>query len=567
MKIFNLIQLKWDEFNTQVRSYLSKSLGESGQNFGPSQIYGLIMSVINGVTQNMMLYVEDSMNEQNIHNAERKKSVYSLSRLSGYEPSMGTAAKCNIKISPKPGISNENNNIVIQNHTKVLSKSNGLMYNIILPQNDIVININSDNSLKYVSVVEGVFEKQSFVSEGGELFSTNVSFNGDCDIDYLTVKVNGVLWIRRDSLYDMDANEESYIVKTSLTKGVDVYFGNGQYGKKIEPNDRIDIEYLIHSGEKGNINQNESQIFEFKDSLKNIIGDEIDGNKIFNVVIDSPDGVSSGTYSESIDQVRLMTGFNSRTLTLADPKNYKIFLNRFSFVGYNRVWTEPGSMIVNGICMKNYKNMMKNGLDYFSLNQSDFFLSDAQKKSIEQTIVSSNQQIGGIIFKYIEPTIKKYAIQLFVKMKDGVIYDVDTMNSKIRNIVGNFFADIKSDIFIAKSDIIYIIKKEIVDIDAIDIYILSEENEISIKQGFYIKQNYTYNPLTGVYDIYNEKITLFDGDDYHIGLDEHGNIYLENDMHFPVLMGGWSYVSKNSTSYLTETQEVMIDDPLIINFK
>ena len=72
--------------------------------------------------------------------------------------------------------------------------------------------------------------------------------------------------------------------------------------------------------------------------------------------------------------------------------------------------------------------------------------------------------------------------------------------------------DIKSDIFIAKSDIIYIIKKEIVDIDAIDIYILSEENEIAIKQGFYIKQNYTYNPLTGVYDIYNEKITLFDGD-------------------------------------------------------
>ena len=65
-------------------------------------------------------------------------------------------------------------------------------------------------------------------------------------------------------------------------------------------------------------------------------GNEIDGNAYFNIYLEDRTGVTNGTYSETTAHVKEMIGYNSRSLVLADAKNYKIFLNKFSFVGYNR---------------------------------------------------------------------------------------------------------------------------------------------------------------------------------------------------------------------------------------
>lgn len=42
------------------------------------------MTVIAGIAHNIMLYIEDSLVEQNKYTAQRKKSVYGLASLSGY---------------------------------------------------------------------------------------------------------------------------------------------------------------------------------------------------------------------------------------------------------------------------------------------------------------------------------------------------------------------------------------------------------------------------------------------------------------------------------------------------
>ena len=562
MKIFSLLQNKYLEFDQQVKAYLSKTLSDYKATYGNSTVFGQLINVLNSVVQNQLLYIEDSLTEQNKYTAQRKKSIYGLAQVSGYNPSLGKAATCNVKLSFIPS-NHTNLNVILTNHTKVMCLQNGLTYNVVLPQESIVISIDRNNSSKYIQLVEGVFESQQFRSQGGQLYTQNISFSGDMDIDFLEVKVNNEIWERVDSLYDMKPDGKQYVCKTSIIKGADITFGNDQFGRALKDGDIIDVTYLIHSGELGNINGHEEAQFTFLDNSTNIAGEEISLNEIFNITLADGVSVNGGTYSETTDQVKEMIGYNSRSLVLADANNFKNMINKFSFCGYNRTWTEPGSLVVNSLIIKNYAQNLKKGNDYFGLTEKDFFLSDEQKASIKNCIANSGQQLAGTVYNIFDPSIWKYAAFIYIKCKDNNC-DKLTIEAKVRELIGEFMMNIKSDQFIPKSDIIHLLKSNISDIDGVDVYFLSEKNETAIQTHQYIKQTYTYNATKGLYDIHEETIRVNDGEDPGLGLDEYGNIYLENDSQFPVLMGGWDFIS---TSTYTEKQTTTVTDPLIITFR
>ena len=562
MKLFSLIQMQYQEFTNSIKTYLSKTLSNFDIQYGNNTIFGQLINVLGSVTQNIMLYIEDSLVEQNKYTAQRKKSIYGLAAVSGYNPSLGKAASCSIKVIFKPN-SYQNLNVILPNKTKIYCSQNGLIYNIILPQEAVIMNIENKNSEKYINIVEGMFETQTFVVEGGQLYTKNIIFNNDIDIDYLEVKINDEIWERAESLYDMDPNGKQFVCKTSIKKGIDLVFGNDQYGKQLKEGDKLQVTYLMHSGELGNINQNESVDFIFQDNLQDISGNEVDGNQMFNIKLSEIDGVNSGTYSESIKQVKEMIGYNSRSLVLADPKNYKNIINKFSFCGYNRTWCEEGSLIINSIILKNYKLQLGTGLDYFSLKEQDFFLNNSQKESIINYIANSGQQLAGTVFKIFEPELCKYAAYVYIKPKTQQ-YDQQILSTKIRTLIGEFFSNIQSDIFIPKSDIIHLLKDNISEIDSVDIYFISQKNEEALDKNYYENKTYKYNPSTGLYDIKTEIVKIYDGEDPGLGLDAHGNIYLDNNDQFPVLMGGWTFTSSSNN---IETQKTTINDPLIIIFE
>ena len=89
---------------------------------------------------------------------------------------------------------------------------------------------------------------------------------------------------------------------------------------------------------------------------------------------------------------------------------------------------------------------------------------------------------------------------------------------------------------------------------------MSKKNEEAMINGYYNKNNYIYNPSTGTYDLTKETIYIYGDEDPGIGLDEHGNIYLEDNSQFPVIMAGWSYRSTNDTT-------IAVLDPLTIIFE
>ena len=562
MKIINLLQTRYIELENQIKVYLSKTLKNYSENYGNSTVFGQLINVLGSTVQNVLLYIEDGLTEQNKYTAQRKKSIYSLAQLGGYNPSLGKSASCIVKMAVQPNNYNAFS-VIIPNKTKLVCSYNGLKYNIILPQEAITFSINEDLSNKFIQVVEGSFETQTFLSSGGQLYTQTVLFNGDIDIDYLEVKINDEIWERKDSLYDMDPDGKQYTVKTSLNKGIDILFGNEQNGRALVMNDKITVTYLLHDGELGNIDTNEDVYFSFQDEIHDISGNSINGNEIFVTKLADTNTVSGGTYSENSAKVREMIGYNSRALVLADPKNYKVFLNRFSFIGYNRTWSEEGSLIVNSIILRNYKQMLESGSDYFNLKKSDLFLTEAQKTSVKNCIANSGQQLAGVTYKISDPEICKYAIYVYLKMKD-MQYDKTSVEQAIKDKVGDFFTNLNNDIFIPKSDIISVIKSASDAIDGVDLYILGEKNEKAITDKYYIKKSYTFNPSTGKYDVKEEVVYVEEGENPGIGFDDYGNIYLDNNDQFPVLMGGWKFRSSKQGE---APQYTTISNPLIIIFR
>ena len=316
---------------------------------------------------------------------------------------------------------------------------------------------------------------------------------------------------------------------------------------------------MVHDGERGNINVDEETYFVFNNTLKDINGEDVDGNSIFNIIISDKDSVTSGTNSESVEQVRQMIGLNSRSLVLSSPEHYKNFLSKFSFCGYNRTWTEKGSMVVNSLIMKNFKLALNNEKTYFDLKEEDFKLSTNQKISLINYINNSGQQLAGVSYNIFDPILCKYAIYIYIKLKK-VNCDKEFINSKIRNLIGEFFTNINSDIFIPKSDIIQLLKNNISEIDGVDVYFLSEQNETAMQKGSYLHTEYKYDFNTSSYKKISKKVYLYDGENPNLGLDSHGNIYLQADEQFPVLMGDWDYLNSDG-------DEVTIIDPLIIVYQ
>ena len=73
MKLFSALQLQYNNFEEAVKKYLSQTLSSFGTNYGNSTIFGQLINVLSSSVQNIMLYIEDAMVEQNKYTAKRKK--------------------------------------------------------------------------------------------------------------------------------------------------------------------------------------------------------------------------------------------------------------------------------------------------------------------------------------------------------------------------------------------------------------------------------------------------------------------------------------------------------------
>lgn len=543
MRLFEITQTSFENFDQTIRSFLSKTMNSLGLQYSHSNIFGLIFDGIKGVMQNIMFYIEDALTEQNVFTATRKKSVYSLAKISGYEAYYGSAASGTLlgKMNISNGLSSKATKIYIPDGTTVMNNNNGMKYSIMLPTDFYVFDVSKPLITHEFKVVQGHYASSAFVSEGKRLETMHVSLTDLFDKQYIKVSVNGEEWTQVSSLYDMTENGKEYVCTIGYDNTFDIMFGNGIYGKILSKGDSVSLTYLRHNGSMGNILPDDVTDFTFLDNGYDTFGNAVNINDYMKLTMKNC--ISGGTNSDSIEFIRNMIGKNSRSLVLASEDNFKLFFKRFSFIGYVNCWSENNSMTLIATCLKNVADSISSVDDYFNLSDQDLTLSSEEKEMIVNTLDNSKRSFAGMTLKFQDPIIRKFAIICYVKINNT--YDKESTSNKIKDILGKYFISNLTDTqFIAKSKLSEMITSQLSNVKSIDLTIYSEMNEKAFRDGYYEK--YEYKLVNGVYQYIKTKV-MYEADN-EPGLDSFGNISLDTKLEMPILSSLTYYPNKDTYS-------------------
>lgn len=530
MKLFKLTETTFDNYDRTVRSYLSKTLNSLGMQYTHSNIFGVIFDGMKGIMQNIMFYIEDALNEQNIFTATRKSSIYSLAKISGYEAYYGTAASGTMigKMIINNGLQSNLTKIYVKNGTKISNKNNGMKYSIILPTDYYVFDVTKPLITHEFKIVQGYIAKNTFTAVGNKLETFHMSCGELFDKQYTKVYVNGIQYEQVSNLYDMTEDGNEYVCTIGYDNTFDIMFGDGVNGKRLKKGDTIVLEYLKHNGVLGNILPEEETDFSFVDKGFDAFGNAIDINTYMKIYVKSC--ISGGTNSDSIEFIRNMIGTNSRSLVLASEDNFKLFFKRFSFIGYVNCWSEQNSMYIIATCLRNLSSYINNVDSYFTIDDNSLLLTSQEKTMILNTLENSKKSFAGITLKFQDPIIRKFAIICYVKVDN--VYDQDYVKSEIKTQLATYFMNsITNTQFIAKAKLIELLTTSIKQIKAIEMNIYSDMAEQAYYNSYYYR--YSFRLINGSYEYVKEKV-IYEKDTTP-GLDVFNNISLDSKLEMPIL--------------------------------
>lgn len=552
MNLFNLMSTSFSNFDTTVRNYLSKTFNSLGYQYTHNQLFGIIFDGIKGVMQNAMFYIEDALTEQNILLASRKKSIYSLAKISGYEPFYGSAAVGtligSLKISN--GLSSNTTKLYLSNYSRVLNKETGIIYTIFLNSNRYCIDVSAPLVNHEIKIVQGEWTFHQYSCSGESLEKVSIEGSGLFDKDYLEVYVNGELWTPVSCLYDMVSDGKEYILTVGYENTFDILFGNGIYGKIPAQGSTVEVRYISHSGTNGNVSSLDSSNFVFLDKVYDSLGNSYDLNNFMTLKVNNV--ISGGTNSDTIEFVRNMVGYNSRSNVLASAENFKLFFKRFSFVSHVNCWSEANSMTVIATCLSSYIDKINSIDEFYNINTNNLLLTNSQKEMILNTLKNSNKSFAGLTVKFLDPIIRKYCV--FCYIKTDSTYSKPMIEENVRSTFARYFMSLPDNCdFIPKSDLIQLGANCNEDIKSFDIDIISDVGEQTYKNGYYYRYSVEY--INGQYQ-YIQKKVYYEKDNTP-GLDRFGNISLETKLEIPILHGGFKYYPNKESN--DKTSELSLD--------
>jgi hypothetical protein len=509
----NKARVQSQELYIQLRDYLVETYDQVGQVFSLSSAYGQILHALSEISNMILFYIEDSVTEMNIYSASRTTSIQGLARLAGHSITRSVAASGEIQINLlKPPVGVNGNQILLPKYTRVKCINNDLIYLLDIPEQEIRINFSATDPI-YARVVQGEIQTATYTGTGYPLQSYAIQERGYNYIDnfYVNVYVNGELWKKYDSLYDIPFDTPGYVSKTGISGGLDIYFGNGNFGRIPLQGAEIRVEYLRNTGLNGNLREGQEVYFNFVDPGYSLYGEEIDMNEI--TLTKMSKIISFGSDGEDIELTKLIAPKTSRSYVLANPDNYTIFLekfNYFSIVDAYTTWNDEyidDDNIIYLFLIPDITKRLNSGENYFTVPQTYFTLTDQEKDKVLSLIEDSGSKIVTTVVKIVDPNPKRYVMNVSLVTYDG--YSTSTVKSQIVSAVSDYFLSTKRRDRIPKSDLIKVIEA-IEGVDSVNVSFISELNEAKA------------DPTAPL-----------------IGLDEFGDIILEKD-DLPLIRGGWT---------------------------
>lgn len=158
----------------------------------------------------------------------------------------------------------------------------------------------------------------------------------DIENSLYSVKVNGVLWTEVDSIRLATSNEDLYYTLQTLSdfSGVEITFGNGVFGKKLEYGDIVTFDYLQTKGEDGNVLSG-GIITSVDTALKDESGSDVE------LFCTNLDALVGGSDYESVESIRSTAPLSFQTGNRAiSSSDYATLIKQTNLVDKVQVWGE-----------------------------------------------------------------------------------------------------------------------------------------------------------------------------------------------------------------------------------
>ena len=556
MGFFQNSRLKASELVQQAVEYLVVKYEQVAHVFTPASPFGQLLTVISNIAELIFTYISHTAEELNIRTAQNIESIQGLAQLTGHDAYRGGSAYGVMGIKLNTSNDFEGNHLKIKNFSKFIINETGCVYFMNLPTDSIKLSVGGGSFIS-VPFMQGEIETQTFTSDGTALQSFNPVVKGMTDHNNVSVRVNGKEWHKVNSLYDMPVYDddnpeisECFMVKTSPTVGISIFFGNDSFGKIPPAGAIIEVIYIKTSGYSGNSNST-GLTYEFIDMGIDEYGNEIDLNEVLIVETIAPPML--GTNYEDPEFTKAIAPKNSKSFVLATPENYVSFLskyNQYSFIYAYNTKNDEDISDDNVIYLKvipNIKKKLSSSEDYFEVPVSEFVLDKYEKESLISSIENSGRMLIGTEIEIVDPEVKYFIIHVILRYFSNV--DRASISSNIRSLLHKYFLNINRSDIIPKSDLIALIEG-IEGVDTCDVFFMSRDNEMAKKNGYY-------------YDPFGDIIHVNNGEDPQVGLDDYGNIVMDKGCIY-VPRGGWRDANDN---YYTVTPEEGKLGPLNIFFK
>ena len=556
MGFFQNSRLKASDLVQQAVEYLIIKYEQAANVFTPASPFGQLLSVISNIAELIFTYISHTAEELNIRTAQNIESIQGLAQLTGHEAYRGGSAYGVMGVKLNTSNDFEGNHLKIKNFSKFIINETGCVYFMNFPTDSIKLSVGG-GSFVSVPFMQGEIETQTFTSNGTPLQSFNPVIKGMVDHDNIAVRVNGKEWKKVNSLYDMPAYDgddpeasECFIVKTSPTIGISIFFGNDNFGKIPPAGALIEVVYIKTSGSIGNSNST-GLSYKFIDMGMDEYGNEVDLNDV--LIIETIAPPMLGSDYENPEFTKAIAPKSSKSFVLATPDNYVNFLskyNQFSFIYAYHTKYDDDITDDNVIYLKvipNIKKKLSSSEDYFEVPVSEFILDKYEKESLMAALENSGRMLIGSEVEIVDPEVKFFTINVILRYFDNI--DRSSVSSNIRSLLNKYFLNINRSDIIPKSDLIALIEG-IEGVDACDVFFISKENEMAKINGYY-------------YDEFGVMFTVGDDEDPQIGFDSYGNIVMDKGCIY-VPRGGWKDANDN---YYTLTPEDGKIGPLNIFFE
>ena len=548
MSFFSKSRIKATELFEDSFEYLQRTYDQAIETFTPASPFGQVLTVVANLGELIFFYIESIATESNIARARNIESIYGLSRLTGHDPTRGISSRgiIGLRLNTSASTLLNGDYVQIMNGSSLEISQNNLTY-FLKFNSDFIRLDKTTKTFVNVEIIQGEKDEQSFTGSGLPLQSYNLVTKDPTDQFLVDIFVDGELWKLVDSIYDMNPGEKAAMVKTSITGGLSIFFGTTQFGIAPALGSRIRVTYIKTRGASGNIGGKQIDM-KFSDPGTDPSGEEVDLNEILSMNITR--NPMFGSDSEDPAFTRLIAPYASNSFVLANPNNYIYYLSKYDFWSFIDAYNTKNDEyldddnIIYLFLIPDVRKKLTSDLDYFSIPEVEFSMTDAEKEMTYEILNKSGRQVVTAETRIVDPIIKKYALNVVIRWFEN--YDKDAIRIEIRKNLDEYFLNVNRRDRIPRSDIISIIEN-VDGIDSVNVFFISEENENAIRNGYYEIPVYGTDPITDQRVlIENKKIVLKKGEDPQLGLDSFGDVVIENN-DLAIIRGGWK--DRNGTYY------------------